>query len=526
MCPPSDPAERDDAPGDKPARPRAPPPPDVGPRTPIVTADRTVVTRRPRPNHRAAEPHELLPTMRLPPVEARALRRQAMPDAPVDTPAVGTPALDEPEEVSIHSGEIEIESAAGHDATPPASDATATPVGVDARELRATVRVAAIPQVPAADPAPAVGTRSVPPPPRLHRPPLPLPDVLRQGPRTSARPSGLPAPASSVASTATPEPIPIIDTASLVLEVAESLAAAEPTEVEAPPAPATPQPRHVPRDRTEVVAPVPLHEPTVLEAARADSPAPSRVRPMWLIAAAAAVVATVWWSTPTPTTATTQLAPLHERAAFVAAADPPRALAAEPAVEAAAATAEPVPAPEPADPAPEPTPMPEMGPLLDPTATPPLIAEATAIEPPPDAIAPASAAIPPTVDDAPQAAPAPAKSKGKAAPRKPRKPSSEPKAAAAPPAPKSAPASSPVDAAGLLREAERAFADGRFGTALRNAQRSLALKNDPRAARILVLSACKLGRSDTAQQNFSRIPIGQRGGVRKTCKDAGVRVGL
>jgi hypothetical protein len=112
------------------------------------------------------------------------------------------------------------------------------------------------------------------------------------------------------------------------------------------------------------------------------------------------------------------------------------------------------------------------------------------------------------------------KSKSKAQRRK-AKPASTPSKASgkvAAPAPA-------LDATALLREAEKAFAEGRHGTALRNAQRSLAARNDPRAARIVVLSACKLGREDVARANFERLPLGQRRGVRNACKDAGVRVG-
>src|SRR5262245_18129615 len=47
-----------------------PPPPEVRP------GDRTVVTRAPRPSE-PADPSELLPTVRVPPSEARAVRREA-----------------------------------------------------------------------------------------------------------------------------------------------------------------------------------------------------------------------------------------------------------------------------------------------------------------------------------------------------------------------------------------------------------------------------------------------------------------
>ncbi|MBL8941671.1 MAG: hypothetical protein JNK45_00930, partial [Myxococcales bacterium] len=132
------------------------------------------MTRRPRPSHRAAEPHELLPTLRLPPVEARALRRQVSAEAGPDA------AL--PNE----SGAIEL--------------AAPTPTSV----------------------------RAMPGPPRLHRPPLPMPDVLRQGPRPAPR-RAAETPVETVArASSVPEPVTTIDTASLVLEVAECLAAEAP----------------------------------------------------------------------------------------------------------------------------------------------------------------------------------------------------------------------------------------------------------------------------------------------------------
>src|SRR5688500_16355387 len=58
-------------------RRKLPPPPDVGPKPSEgePPRERTVVTRAPRPDG-PADPKELLPTMRMPPVAARAMRRE------------------------------------------------------------------------------------------------------------------------------------------------------------------------------------------------------------------------------------------------------------------------------------------------------------------------------------------------------------------------------------------------------------------------------------------------------------------
>lgn len=507
MCPPPDPVARDAAPrGDSPARGHVPPPPGVGPRSEsnaerIAAPDRTVVTRRPR-SDRAAEPHELLPTLRLPPVEARALRRQVSAEAGPDAP------------LPIDSAEIAV---------------------VDAG---ATV-------------APTTSVRAMPGPPRLHRPPLPMPDVLRQGPRPAPR-RGLEEPVEAAApSTPVPTPVTTIDTASLVLEVAECLAAtphrATPPDAGAidaaaarersagPAAPELPAPERaafqsVAIDRAPI-DPVAIDPAAVRPAAsertalalepaaalRTDRPLPlpgaraRRRRTPWLAgvaAVAASLAAALWAVAPDPQAASAGLGALRERVQAVetspapAVAPPPAAIA----VPVAPPPAEPMPAAVAPDvPAP---PLPAVA-LATPTpaAEPDEPDEVTVVEPdPPASPAPAAKSTPKS------------KSKAKSKRRKAKPAPTKPSTKVAAPAPA-------LDATALLREAEKAFAEGRYGTALRNAQRSLAARSDPRAARIVVLSACKLGREDVARTNFERLPLGQRRGVRNTCKDAGVRVG-
>jgi hypothetical protein len=151
--------------------------------------------------------------------------------------------------------------------------------------------------------------------------------------------------------------------------------------------------------------------------------------------------------------------------------------------------------------------------------------------PSPDVAAPSGVLampMPPATDAAPvvEATPAPARgpAKSKKSPRRPSRPAQAPRPTPPPPSPKPTQAVAGPDPVALLREAEKAFADGRYGTALRNGQRSAALKADARATRIVALSACKLGRAEVAAAAIERLPMGQRRSVRNTCRDANVKV--
>lgn len=540
MCPPPDPAARDTAsPRQAPARGHLPPPPVVGPSagpkgrednsrpaattpvasssaasrepttltttvvadpepTVVATPDRTVVTRRPRASHRPSEPHEMLPTLRLPPVEARALRRQAQ--------AEPTPGAVEDEALALHSGEIELDPL---EATPPPTE--------DVRDRQATVRVASVPVEPEATPSPA-SVRGAAGRARLHRPPLPLPNVLRNGPKPAHRNPPLPERRDAASTSPVPESIPIIDTASLVLEVAESLAPSTPPAAPTVDAEIAIAESPSATDAIVVAVEAPVQGAVVIAPQRERSPQP---RSRWLVIAgvAASVALGVWWFAPAPRLsgeAVAGLGPLGEQLAFVATATPQP----EPLVEASArpAAIEPAPAIEPL-PVPDAEPVPAivepMGPLLADAALVPLAA------PGPNAIEAAPAVAP---SDATLAIAKP-KPTAKPKPKQRRASSPEPKAAAAPPPPAPvAKSTASADPATLLRDAEKAFAEGRYATALRNAQRSLAARNDPRAARIVALSACKLRREDVARNAFARLPLGQRRGVRNTCKDAGIRL--
>ncbi len=78
------------------------------------------------------------------------------------------------------------------------------------------------------------------------------------------------------------------------------------------------------------------------------------------------------------------------------------------------------------------------------------------------------------------------------------------------------------DATALLREAERAFAEGRYATALHFADRSRAKAPDARAARIAALAACRIGQAKKAKAAYLALPAGQRSSVRKQCSDRGI----
>lgn len=491
----------------------------------VATADRTVVTRRPRASHRTSEPHELLPTLRMPPVEARALRRQAS----------GTPDADA---IAIGSGEIEIDASESSGARAPTPDVTPAieiPPVVEAvapvepvaqsRDTQATVRVATVPS--------EGGTTVGMPPPRpvarLHRPPLPMPDVLRNGPKPAPRSErhAEPTPELVASSAAVPGEIAVIDTASLVLEMAEELSAIggpasiepEPT-VEAPADLAVETPAVALREHAVVIAAAPVE---------LDEPAPQPRRRGYAaiaIGLAASVAAAIWWLAPAPQPTEqieTAFAPLGDQLAFVAEQTPePEPIA----------KAEPTPAIEPEPVVPEPAIAPPVVPAVEP---PTLVADAALIPTPTE---PAGAEEPepaievvepeaPVAAAAPKPAPKPKhakssakKSKAKSKP----KPAQQPTKVAAAPPPPAAKTVASLDPAALLREAEKAYAEGRYGTALRNAQRSLAGRNDPRAQRIVALSACKLKREGVAKSAFERLPLGQRRSVRNTCKDAGIKL--
>lgn len=521
-----------------------PPPPDVGPRQdsvvgpapakpPVVTApdpaalvatpDRTVVTRRPRASHKPSEPHELMPTLRMPPVEARALRRQVS----------GAPE-GEPDPVSIGSGDIEIDTDEPEVETPPlAENADAAPPAVEAPARQpalpsqATVRVATI---PTEDTSVGATPKS---PTKLHRPPLPLPDVLRNGPRPLPRTDRAPRPIAeaSSASTAVPDAIPVIDTASLVLEMAESLAAVPVPEPE--PAAETETPivtdsAHAEPDVVVVpLPPSPRLEPTRVPVATIDDAPQAEPRRRGVLAlaigVAASIAAAVWWLVPPAgdvAQVDTAFAPLGDQLAFVASSTP-----------------EPQPVAEVTPPAPTPA----LAASSDAAPAAALLG-AKAGDLIADAVMPTTDAVPEPepaaedavieVDDAPVAAPAPAaapapktkatpKSKAKAKSKSKPKPQPTKVAAAAPPPP---PKTAPLDPAALLRDAEKAYAEGRYGTALRSAQRSLALRNDARATRIIALSACKLKRESTAKSAFDKLPLGQRRSVKNACKDVGIKL--
>ncbi len=532
--------------------PRVPPPPAVTPRPATET---TVVTRHPRAKSAGpAEPHELLPTLRLPPVDAGAVRAQVQAKAreaaargeaerrdtaearPAEAPAteaiVASDAITDADAARASDAAATETSA---DASTQPADAAAAAADVDPsslqREHAPTIRVQSLQAagLVGAEEANAPGSRlaAMPRHPGVKRKPLPLPDVLRQGPKSLPRNAAAMPPAAEPIAAHVPEPVVEIDTASLVVDIASALAPPEP-----PPAPITFEPPQRPPEQREPVALAgadAVSLATSLPHARPDTGAVTiAVRPRrsraWMAAAAIGVLAVGalgYWGLRS-----------HEPAPTVAASLP----AAGETIEAAARDVV-APTPEPAvalPPAPvEPPPVAPTAPPLVAPVEPPAAAPQQAVPPPQaaeptpsvDAAADADDDVP-AVEAAP--APAPARAPKRSTKRAPKTRESKPAAAREPAVAAKAPptpAAAAPDRAALLREAEQAFADGRWATALRNAERVLGLGNDARAARIAALSACKLRRADAAQRAFDRLPLGQRRSVRNSCRDAGVKVG-
>lgn len=535
-------------------RPKLPPPPEVGPSEP--PRERTVVTRAPARASGPADPKELLPTLRMPPVEARAVRREAddlaarlgigggakraaKPDA-TDESATTSTASSEPvvsTEVVRQSDEVTKRSA------PP----------IDPRELVPTM------QLPAVAPLPEHRERSAHP--QARRPPLPLPSVLRSGPRTLAGPR-MPPPAETTATSSErsgprpgmPEPMPVIDTATLVADVAEQLYEAEAAEEAARvaaaaaaraaeaatsdpadrDAPAILEPVHV--APTPAIPRIPTMVAEPIEDEIANDEPPRKLG--WIAAIAAVVVATIGLASYRWSSDAQEVEPAARTEA---------ALSSPAADEQTHATAMPTKPPAPAlalAPTPPPVPAVDPPPIdpIDPIVPPP-------VEPAPIApvATPLSEAVPPPPalavedDEAPPepvaAAPAPAVKKATAPPKHAKSSKHASKSAkkdptpAPPPAPakqaSSAPAASTAgkqDAAALLKEAEAAYGKGSWGTALRNAQKSNGMRSDARALKIIALSACRLGKESTAQNAFDRLPLGMRKSVRTTCRDVGIRL--
>jgi hypothetical protein len=578
--------DRDPPPGESPtviavSLPKLPPPPTVGPRSEPPT-ERTAVTRAPRA---AADPKELLPTLRMPPIEARSVRRDAddlaarlgigkrrageADEAAAAVTAAPRAHAAEPVAVAQPRATSQPSESAPPSIDPaPAPATTASAPRTDARELLPTVP---LPTVPA---APSARERQLHP--QARRVPLPLPSVLRAGPRTmggsrSPRPTDAAASERSGPPAGTPEPMPFIDTATLVAACTEQLLELEPHHAES----SAPSGGDGPLDRVAtagvpdapsivgadvefpppVVAFVSVEHPSVDTAALHHAP-PRRWG--WIAAAAAVLALTVagianlGWSSDArehkpaaPSEATLSVAePAGERLVESAVervgdplADPPHPMTAAPTDPIVARAPEPI---VPADP--DPLVLQPEAPLADPTAidadivddAPLLGAEPPAVAAPlpvaaatPAATAPpAGIEKPPTPVSAKSAARArkssSARSSQEAMPASRPPPPSPPKVASSAPSP----ATGKPDATTLLREAESAYAKGNWGAAMRAAQRSQSLRTDGKALRIVAMAACKLQRQDTAQNAFDRLPLGMRKSVRTTCRDAGVKLRL
>ncbi|MBK8237881.1 MAG: hypothetical protein IPK74_20315 [Deltaproteobacteria bacterium] len=529
------------------------------------------MTRHPRAKAAGTDAsHESLPTLRLPPVEARAMRREAELAAAAKAAAA---AADAPTNASAAARDDDASAGVrDDDAAFDASAIAGTPADAspeDPRERAATIRVQALPQ-PVAQPT-RLGRMARHP--GVRRPPLPLPDVLRQGPmpamktHVGAAPTA-PTPTAGRAPVITaPEHLPEIDTAALVVDLTASLVALEAPDAAAAAMPPAPTPAIVdtaPAAMPPVQVAVSSHTtalpPVSAASPRFDAPvttvAPAQVSTgahtlaiaprrslRTVVVASAAIVAVAfagWWLL-RPQPHALEVRDVGEVPSQLAAASPAvapateRAFAKEPPAPVPAIPATPAIAPVVVEPAPPPSSDAPIEPAEPDAGEPVVIADAGAVTPPhasdlPPAPIPVEAAAGPTPTPAapPAAGPRAPKTSSKAKARKARKPAASTPAAASKPAAVAAAAPSKPTAApdrlALLREAEQAFAQGRYATALRNAERSLSLGNDVRAARIAALSACKLGRADAARRAFERMPLGQRRGIRNTCSDSGIKL--
>lgn len=74
----------------------------------------------------------------------------------------------------------------------------------------------------------------------------------------------------------------------------------------------------------------------------------------------------------------------------------------------------------------------------------------------------------------------------------------------------------------LMRDALRAFSQSRWATAFHYTERARALGPNVAASRLAAISACHLGRAAKAEAAYRELPLGQRTGVRNTCRNAGV----
>lgn len=573
-------------------------PASVGTRVP---AAETAVTRRPRRD--ATSPHEQLPTLRLPPVEARALRREVegvpedeamllhsgeivlepeddegMMEAVLEPPpaprsdATTRSTLPTPSGLPRRSGATEVARTSG--ATPDAAQRSAPsersepaprsqrqgivgppPRTGDARERMPTLRVATLAQQAATEPPAEVPRAAAPSStlaggPRLHARAQPMPAVLRDGPRTVTVPSA-------------EDPTAIESSSESVATRRRENVVVPPREEQDEAAIAVPLPASdvaTPRTATRrwllpAIAATALLTfgaswflvPTARDAiARSWSPSVAT----W-VGVTAAPHAAVHGSVP-PAENTVALAGLHGSTCATPSVDVVPAIAPVDAapidaalVDAALVDAPAIDAAPPIDGAPTLEPLPTITPIVDPLAVSPLVEPAPLpVIPDPAAAPPTTVAIPsptpaipepialePVAAAAPEpvvaaAAPSP-KPRARSRSRKSSRGAPAPRVATPPPPPppsKPTATSAAPDPVALLREAEKAFADGRYGTALRNAQRSAALQSDIRATRIVALAACKLGRTDVALSAIERLPVGQRRSVRNTCRDSGVKV--
>ena len=85
---------------------------------------------------------------------------------------------------------------------------------------------------------------------------------------------------------------------------------------------------------------------------------------------------------------------------------------------------------------------------------------------------------------------------------------------------------SPPSATELLRKAEAALARGDADDAYRLAARSRRTRASHDASAVMARAACRMGDTDKAKQALRALPLLQRAGVRRDCRQSGSRIGL
>ena len=92
------------------------------------------------------------------------------------------------------------------------------------------------------------------------------------------------------------------------------------------------------------------------------------------------------------------------------------------------------------------------------------------------------------------------------------------------PAPPPKPAAEPTSAEDLLRDAQRALAQGNARQAYKLARLSYGKARTNAASEVMTVAACKLGDRDRAKNALRQLPLLKRPSVRTRCLKLGVRI--